>query len=99
MLKNSGAFHSLEGLFAVMINRLESWAEAPREWQEWCKKKKWFLPIMGFPFGLAPGIEIRLSLGLVAGDGSQFEANLQKADCFQVTPGVGFIPGKPTLRE
>lgn len=46
---------------------------------------------MGFPFGLAPGTEARLSFGLVIGDGRQFGGNL-KAGLISGNTWCGIYP-------
>lgn len=38
MIRNSGALHSREGLFASVMHRVESRVEAPREWWGWWEK-------------------------------------------------------------
>lgn len=47
---------------------------------------------MGFPFGLAPGTEARLSFGLVTGDGRQFGGNLLKAGLISGHTWCGIYP-------
>lgn len=50
------------------------------------------LPIMGFPFGLAPGTEARLSFGLVTGDSRQLGGNLLKAELISGHTWCGIYP-------
>lgn len=97
MIRNSGAFHSREGLFASVMHRLESRAEAPWEWLDWCEKA--VLPITGFPFGLAPGTEARLSFGLVTGEGRQFRGNLLKAGWISGHTWCGIYPNIRKTKE